>query len=205
MKGHSKSLTSKAKVKGWVERRLFDGKKLKVVKYAMELGLSKKDIEFLENWAAKPQFKENFLWRIIKKIFNIDLQIPFITGYWTKAAIIRNTIPDRGKQKIAELTGGTDTTPVSAIALGIGTPTATALGNEVVRAAATVSNTTTTTTGDTEQWTHTFNFTASYGITEEGLFDNNVSGGVMLASQSFAVVNVQNGDAMQITHKVQIQ
>lgn len=171
-------------VDGVVERRLFD-----------------------KNGRPKAMFRENFIWRYLNNRFQVDLQIPFLTGFWTTRAIRANTVTTRGKQICADQLGGTATTPVTAVAIGIGTPSSTALGSEITtgggaRGAATVTNQTTTTTGDTEQWVKTFNFTSSFAVTEEGLFDNNSSGGNMLASQSFSAVNVVNGDSLQITHKV---
>lgn len=171
-------------VTGVVERRLFDS-----------------------NGRPKPMFKENFLWKYLWNRFKLDAQVPFLTGYWTTRAIRDNTVTTRGKQICADQVGGTATTPVTAIAIGIGTPTSTALGSEITtnggaRGAATVTNQTTTTTGDTEQWVKTFNFTGTFAVTEEGLFDNNSSGGNMLASQSFSAVNVVSGDSLQVTHKL---
>ncbi|RMD71944.1 MAG: hypothetical protein D6822_02175 [Cyanobacteria bacterium J149] len=195
-------LNSKSKVRGYVVKKKYDSKKLELVKRAVELGLPKKDIDFLERWASKPLFKENVLWKLFHKLFNLDLKIPVLFGNWTLDGVAHNTITDVGKQISAQQVGGTTTTPVTAIAIGTGTPTTTALGAEIARAAATVTNTTTTTTGDTEQWVHTFSFSGSYAITEEGLFDNNTSGGNMLASQSFSAINVTSGDSLQITHKV---
>lgn len=159
------------------------------------------------NGKAKKLFHTNFLWKFLKKKYHIDLIIPFVTGYWSSSAIKLNTIPTRGKEKIADLIGGSDTTPVSAIAIGIGTASGTALGSEITtnggqRGAATVTNSTTTSANDTVQWVKTFTFTGSFAITEEGLFDNNTSGGIMLASQSFSVINVISTDTLQITHKV---
>ncbi len=161
----------------------------------------------------KPQFKDNFLWQIVRKMFKIDLRIPFITGVWTTQAIKHNVITTVGKQLIMGRTGGTNSgsigsTAVTGMALGTGTPGATALGAEITtngggRAASTVTNTTTTTTGDTEQWAHTFTFTGGLAITEEGLFDSNsASSGNMLASQTFSVTNVVNTDTLAITHQV---
>ena len=155
----------------------------------------------------KPMFKENFLWRVAKKFFDVDLKIPFLFGNWTTSLIKRNTITTVGKQASAQQIGGTTTSPVTAIAIGVGTPSATALGSESTtnggsRGAATVTNQTTTLTGDTERWVKTFTFTGSLALTEEGLFDNNTSGGVMLASQSFSAINVVNGDTLQVTHNV---
>lgn len=180
----NKIFKSQAKVIGWTEMALFD-----------------------KDGNPKPMFKENFLWRLVKKYFNLDLQIPFIFGNWTTLAIKKNTITSVGKQISAQQVGGTTTAPVTAIAIGVGTPSATALGSESTtnggsRGAATVSNQTTTTTGDTERWVKTFTFTGSLALTEEGLFDNNTSGGNMLASQSYSAVNVVNTDTLQITHNV---
>lgn len=194
-------------MKGWTERRLFDGEKFKVLREAIKMGVSKETIAQLEEWAAKPMFKQNIIWKLLNKKFGIDIKIPFIFGFWTTQPIITNTITSVGKQIAAQQTGGTTTAPVTAIAIGTGTPSSTALGTEITtgggsRGAATVSNQTTTTTGDTERWVKTFTFTSSFAITEEGLFDNNTSGGNMLASQSFSAVNVVNTDTLQITHNV---
>lgn len=155
----------------------------------------------------KPMFKENKLWHLFKKLFNVDLQIPYLFGNWTTQVVKRNTVTSVGKQIAAQQVGGTTTAPVTAIAIGVGTPSATALGSESTtnggsRGAATVTNQTTTTTGDTERWVKTFTFTGSLALTEEGLFDNNTSGGNMLASQTFSAVNVVNTDTLQVTHNV---
>lgn len=217
---------------GTVERRLFSGQKFykNLIRAGVRLNsdplsynintlylsaireLPKNVVDkALEN-SAKKQFKDNFLWRMFKKFLNIDLQIPFITGYWTLSPIKKNLVVNTGIKKAADQIGGTTTAPVTAIAIGTGTvapaATDTALGAEITtlggaRGAATVSNTTTTTTGDTEKWIKTFTFTGSFALTEEGLFDNNVSGGIMLARNTFAAVNVVSGDNLQITHTVQ--
>lgn len=164
---------------------------------------------FDKNGNAKKLFSVNPLWKFLNKKFHVDIVIPFITGHYTFAGIKVNTITTKGKEVTAKQLGGTTTAPVTAIALGIGTPSATALGSEIStgggsRGAATVTNTTTDTTGDTEQWVKTFTFTGSFAVTEEGLFDNNTSGGNMLASQSFSAINVVNTDTLQITHKVKV-
>ncbi len=195
------------KVRGIVERRLFDKDRYKMVEAAIEAGLPGREIKQLEDWAAKPMFKNNWLWKVLKSLLDIDLRIIGLTGHWTTKAITQNTITDVGKKIAADQIGGTTTTPVTAIAIGVGTPSATALGSESTtnggsRGAATVSNETTTTAGDTEQWIKTFTFTGALALTEEGLFDNNTSGGLMLASQSFSVINVVNTDQLQVTHKV---
>lgn len=181
---NKKVLQSEAKMKGWTDIALFD-----------------------QNGNPKKLFHANFLWKLFKKQFNLDLQIPFLFGVWSYRSLRFNTITSVGKQIAAQQLGGTTTAPVTAIAIGVGTPTTTALGSESTtnggsRGAATVTNQTTTTTGDTERWVKTFTFTGSLALTEEGLFDSNTSGGNMLASQSFSAINVVNTDTLQITHNV---
>lgn len=170
-------------------------------------GLTEAVMRSIVNSSEKPMFQVNALWKLLHKHFSIDLVIPYVTGTWKYGGVITNTVTNVGKKICADQVGGTTTTPVTAVAIGTGSPTATALGSEITtdggsRGAATVSNQTTTTTGDTERWTRTFNFTGTFSVTEEGLFDNNTSGGNMLASQSFSAVNVGNGDSLQITHDV---
>jgi len=209
----NKTFTERKPLKGWTERRLFDGKKYEVVKKAIELGVVKEEIGKLLDWAAKPMFSGNFLWGVAKKIFNVDLQIPVLFGSWTTKAIRANLVTTRGKQIVAQQINGGTTAPVTAIAIGVGAVAAaatdTALGSEsttsgAARGAATVSNQTTTTTLDTARWVKTFTFTGSLAITEEGLFDNNTTGGNMLARQVFSAVNVVNTDTLQITHNVSL-
>ncbi len=180
----NKIISDTTRIEGWTEMQLRD-----------------------KDGNAKPMFKENFIWRFFKKHFNLDLQIPLLFGYWTTSVIKRNTITNVGKQIAAQQVGGTTVAPVTAIALGVGTPSATALGSESVtnggsRGAATVSNQTTTTTGDTERWVKTFTFTGALVLIEEGLFDNNTSGGNMLASQTFSAVTTANTDTLTITHNI---
>ena len=155
---------------------------------------------------AKPQFKDNSLWKFIKRHFGLDLQIPFLTGYWTTLPIKLNTVTTVGKQSAAKRLVGVTANAVDYIAIGTGSPGATTLGTEITtdggqRVQGTASNETTTTTGDTSQLVNTFTFTASFAVTEEGLFDA-ASSGNMFASQSFSAVNVTSGDQLAITHKV---
>lgn len=166
-----------------------------------------------KNGNAKPMFQVNFLWRLFNKLFGVDYAIPFLFGKWTLNPITANLIPTVGKAAVADQFGGTTTSPMTAMAIGIGTTAAaagdTTLESEITtnggeRGAATVSNETTTTAGDTEQWIKTFTFTGSFAVTEEGILDNNTSGGVLGARQVFSAVNVVSGDALQITHQVKV-
>jgi len=210
-----KAFHNQQRLCGTVTRRLFDTAKLYAVKEAFSSGLvsAKEDMEGLLDWAAKPMFADNFLWSIFNKLFGIDLRIPFVTGNWTNQAIKKNLVVTVGKQAVAQQLGGTTTSPMTAIAIGIGTTAAaaadTTLESEITtnggeRGAASVTNQTTTTTGDTERWIKTFTFTGSFSVTEEGVLDNNTSGGVLLARQVFAAVAIVSGDSLQITHSIQV-
>ncbi len=225
----NKIVKSSSKMQGWTEMRHIDttqfldalrarGVRLNHVKIGpstltnayikgLKHGLTKSHLNFLLDSAAKPLFKTNFIWKFLKEHFELDLRIPLLLGYWTLAPLKMNTVTDVGKSISAGQVGGVTTAPVTAIAIGVGTPSTTALGSESTtnggsRGAATTSRVTTTVTNDTAQWVKTFTFTGSLALTEEGLFDNNTSGGNMLASQSFSAVNVVNTDTLQVTHKV---
>ena len=210
-----KVFNNKVGIKGTVTRRLFDTAKLYAVKEAMLSGLVvvKEDVEALLDWASKPIFAENFVWFFLNKLFKIDLRIPFLTGRWTNQAVKSNLVPTVGKAAVADQLGGTTTSPMTAIAIGIGAggPAAgdTALNSEITtnggeRGAASVSNQTDTTAGDTERWIKTFTFTGTFAVTEEGILDNNTSGGVLAARQLFSAVNVVSGDSLQITHNIKV-
>lgn len=196
---------------GIVTRTVFDTKKLNLYKKALIEGVSQQEAERLYNEAIKPHFNGNGLWKAIKSVFGVDLKIPFLTGNMVKVAVDKNLIVTRGLQILAQQVNGQTTAPVTAIALGSGTtaPSAgqTALVTELTtnglgRAAATVSNQTTNASNDTARWVHTFNATGSATVAEEGLFDNNSSGGNMLARNTFSGISLTNGDSLQITHDV---
>jgi hypothetical protein len=221
----------KVKIKGTVERTLYSGSLFysqlheagylkdpsefttikKMYLLALERGMPKQFVDAALDKSVKPMFADNFIWRFIKKVFNLDLRINFLTGFWTINPIRDNLITTKGHQQIAQQLGGTTTTPMTAMAIGTGTNAAsisdTQLQTEITtlggaRAAGTITNVTVTATLDSEQWVHTWNFTGTFAVTEEGILDNNASGGNMLAHQVFSVVNVVSGDSLQITHKV---
>lgn len=119
-----------------------------------------------------------------------------------------NLIVNVGIALLAGLTDGSATAYINAMALGTGTiaaaSTDTALETEVIRVATTNALVTTTVTNDTAQFTGSFSFTASYAITEEGLFNSTTaSSGTMLSHMVFAAVNVVSGDSIQYIHKIQ--
>lgn len=183
-----------------------------ILKEAIDYNLLPKEEVFsILDLHAKKLFKVNFIWKAFKKTFGVDLKIPFLTGYYTVKPLEANLITTKGKELAVDQLSGLTTAPVTAIAIGTGTTAAnasdTALETEITtggggRGAASISNETTTTTNDTARYTKTFNFTSSFAVTEEGLLDNNTSGGNLLARQVFSAINVANGDSLQVTHDI---
>jgi len=132
-----------------------------------------------------------------------------------------NTITNTGLAHLAALINGLNTTPFKYIAIGDGSSTSpgsctsesetdTALGDEIARKEATVSQTTTSVTNDTAVLEATFSsddgLTGTASICESGVFDS-ASGGDMLARKTFPVINLNwdNGDSIKITWKIQVQ
>lgn len=168
--------------------------------------LPKAEFKVLLDQSIIKQFADNALWRFLKRNFNLDIAIPFITGYWTKAALKGNLIVTTGHKAYADQISGMTTTPFTAMAYGTGTTAAaagdTALEAEVARGAATITSQTTTTPGDTAQWVKTFTAAGTVVVTEEGLLNNNTSGGILLARQVHSAVNMVVNDTLQYTHKI---
>lgn len=122
-----------------------------------------------------------------------------------------NTIVNAGLASAAGLLNGEVTDFFDYLAIGTGTTspaaTDTQLETEITtggggRASSTNSQVTTIVANDTAQFVHQWDFTASLAITESGIFDSSTAGS-MLARQTFSAINVNNGDSLQITWKVQ--
>jgi len=147
----------------------------------------------------KEGVKDNVRLRGILKIEH------FRNGKKIDERVYENLIVNVGKAQVAGLIGGVVTGTFGYIAVGTGTtsPSAsdTALQSEVARVASTNTQVTTNVTNDTLQMQATFTFTASYAITEAGIF-NASTGGVMLARQTFGAINVVSEDIIVITWKV---
>lgn len=124
---------------------------------------------------------------------------------------IHNLITDAGLAGVAARLGTDSTAFFNYLAVGTGSTAATAsnttLGTEIggsgARALATASQVTTTVANDTHQLLKTFAFTASYSVTECGIF-NASSSGTLLGRQVFTAVAVESGDSLQITYKVSV-
>jgi hypothetical protein len=158
--------------------------------------------------ARKPEKKRDINDQI--KSDNIRLKDILIVEHYRNGKkiderVVENLIVNVGKAQVSGLIGGVVTGTFGYVALGTGTTapasTDTALQSEVVRVSSTNSQVTTNVTNDTLQLQATFNFTASYAITEAGIF-NASTGGTMLARQTFGAINVASGDSIVITWKV---
>lgn len=133
---------------------------------------------------------------------------------------IKNLIVNVGMFYVAGLMDGSITTDVSAMGIGTGTTAAAATDTSLETLVmslqtGTLSLVTTSVTDDTYQQVNTFNFTASYAITEAGIFSTTTTTSyttapptlgttTMIAHQVFAAINVSSGDSLQITWKIQI-
>ena len=121
-------------------------------------------------------------------------------------------ITNVGLAQAAGLLNNVVTSHFTYLAIGIGTTAAavtdTALESEIAtgggaRAGATASRVTTTITNDTMQLVYTWTFTASFAVTEMGVFDA-ASAGNMYCRQVFTAKNVESGDTLQLTVKAQM-
>jgi len=164
----------------------------------------------------KPIFRT---WGFVQKLVNkgwlspMHPKIPFLFGYWANSLVWSNLVVDTGKAGVASrINGAGAEAAFTFIAIGTGAvaPAAgdTALGAEITtgggaRAAATASRVTTDVTNDTAQLVLTFNFTATFAVTESGAL-NAAAAGVMLARQTFSAVNVVSGDSLQVTWKFDV-
>lgn len=154
----------------------------------------------------KPLFQSNWVWELLFRLFKVDFKIPFITGHWTLDGIVHNTIPNTGLAVMAKRTGEVAVNGITHMAIGVGTPSATALGSESTtnggeRTAVTPVSSTTTTTDDTITSVNTFSFTGALALTEEGLFNDDTAGS-MIASSTWSVINVDNTDSLEFTHHI---
>ena len=121
---------------------------------------------------------------------------------------VGNIVVNTGKAQVAELIIGAGTA-FSNIAIGTGatqafTADSTQLVAEDQRDTATKSTDTTDSTGDTAKFVHTFTFTASKTINESGVF-NASTGGDMLCAQYISDINVESGDSLEITWKLDVE
>lgn len=125
---------------------------------------------------------------------------------------IKNLVVDAGKAEVAGLINGVTSKPFDKLAIGTGTTAPAATDTELEaeisdsggeRATATTSRVTTDVANDTAQWVHQWTFSGSKAVTESGIL-NATDTGTLLARQTFSVINVQSGDKLEITWKVDV-
>jgi hypothetical protein len=131
------------------------------------------------------------------------------------AFAVATVLTNKGKALFADrarTTPGTYSTSPKWIGIGTGATGAartavaadTALTTEVeTRAVGTESTQTTSQTGDTYQTLGTVSITGTRAVDESGMFDA-ITTGNMITSATLAIINLLNGDSLQLTWKVQI-
>jgi len=77
------------------------------------------------------------------------------------------------------------------------------LVTETGRESATLTTETTDVTGDTSQFVAAFSFTATGTINETGVF-NHATTGDMLCAQFISDINVESGDSLEVTWKLDV-
>lgn len=168
---------------------------------------------------VKPLFQLNRVGQALLKLGVLSPLTPkwllraLFLGNWATTARYANLKTNAGLAGVASRINGAGGEAVfTYIAIGTGTtaPSAsdTALQSEITtgggaRKSGTVSRETTTVTNDTATVQATFNFTASFNVSEAGLF-NASTGGTMLSRDTFSAIPVASGDSLQITIKVQV-
>lgn len=127
---------------------------------------------------------------------NVELVLRRLDGSVKDRRRVHNTVTTVGKAHVADqLSASPGEAAMSHMAIGTGTPSATALGAELDR------NALTSRTDSGAVVTYIGTWAAGDGtgaLTEAGIF-NAGSGGTMLCSASFAAINKAAGDALTIT------
>lgn len=148
------------------------------------------------------QFQPNFLWRYLKNKFNKDIQIPLLTGFKRSQLVIHNNITQAGLARFIQFMATGTGNKVVAAAVGTGSPLTNTLGNEIARELITYDIITTAIPNDTVQYECTFTFNNSTTLTEEGLFDDPVSGN-MIAYKTIPALFMPVNASYILTHEIQ--
>ena len=119
-------------------------------------------------------------------------------------------VMNTGKVTVAKRIYGTTSDAMSHIAIGTGVTGAaaaqTTLASEITTGGGERAAATTTYVADyIAQWENTFDFTASFAVTESGLFNHaSADTGDMLCRQTFSAINVVSGDSLLMRWKVTV-
>jgi hypothetical protein len=143
----------------------------------------------------------------------IDLEVKDKRGKVKAERHIKNLVVSAGSAGVASRINGSGAEAAFTwIAIGTGV-TAAAAGDTTcqteittgggARANGTATRVTTDVTNDTAQVEVTYNFTASFAVTESCLL-NASSAGTLLSRQVFSAINVANGDSLLIRWKLDV-
>jgi hypothetical protein len=175
--------------------------------------LGRKVLEFVRRHVDAYDAEGNRKSGFLADLALYGLRIPGVTGHWTNSMTIANLITNAGAAGVASRINGSGAEAAfTYIAIGTGAVAAavgdTTLGAEITtgggaRANSTASRVTTDVTNDTARLVNTFNFTASFAVTESGVL-NAATVGTLLCRQVFSAINVANGDSLQITWDVDV-
>ena len=146
----------------------------------------------------------------LRKRYGVNFpKIPFVFGYYTKAATYKNLVVNSGRALIAGRIYGTgNPTAPTTMAIGTGTSpvaaTNTTLETEITtgggaRATGTATLQTKNVTNDTCQLVRSWTLTQPFGVTEMGIFN---SANTMLVRMVFPVYSMQANDTFEITHRI---
>ncbi len=187
------------------------GKIKQILRARFKIG---QNIEFIHrdvHGVIKPVFQPNQLFLMLKGLNKVSLfnRNPLL-GSWQPRLLVSNLITDDGDAGAASRLNG-DGAEAAFTYIAVGTGTTGANNNDstletelaadgLTRAAGSASRSTTDSTNDTAELTKTFSVTGTQAVTESGVL-NASSDGVLLSRQTFAAINVINGDSLQITWK----
>ncbi len=152
----------------------------------------------LEDLLKKEESKELFN-EVVKIQDTVRIQLWGPDGKLKEDKTIHNTVTTTGKTHVALVMSSTGDTAMGWMAVGTGTPSATALGTESDRNALTSKLPSTTTVIYIGDWAAG---DATAAITEAGVFNSASLGGTMLVSAVFSAVNKGALDTLKITWTV---
>ena len=122
--------------------------------------------------------------------------------------MIEDLVVNKGLEWISKLINGVETNFFEYIAIGTGT-TGPAAGDTTLETEITTgggeraSSTTSYEASYKAKWIQTFNFTATFAVTEAGILDSAAAGN-LLCRNTFTAKNVEDGDSLEITYKLTI-
>jgi len=112
--------------------------------------------------------------------------------------VIKNTITDAGKQRVAQLMGALSTTGFAYIGIGKGTASASGLGSPITYLSATRNA-----PANYCKWTASWTATSSVTVSEAVICDSS-SGGTVLSYQNFSGISMVAGEILDIEWTISV-